>query len=149
MGKDYLKHQLLKQKHYAQSAKQQFCVCIMLFSKTTVTRQWQRKLHPKSEFTLFETASSLLFQELNSKGLYLSSRKENESRCLVFPSCIKREKKDLHSGGSLGCRLRDAVAFKNSLEVLIIDYRLSVYLLLTDGMEQRYLYTKPFETRDN
>ena len=99
----------------------------MLFSKTTVTRQWQRKLHPKSEFTLFETASSLLFQELNSKGLYLSSRKENESRCLVFPSCIKREKKDLHSGGSLGCRLR--------LEVLIIDYRLSVYLLLTGGME--------------
>ena len=75
-------------------------MCIMLFSKllccscqTTVRRQWQGKLHPKSEFTLLETASSLLFQELNSKGLYLSSRKENGSRCLVFPSCIKREKK--------------------------------------------------------
>ena len=141
MGKDCLKHQLLKQKHYAQSAKQQFCVCIKLFSKTRVRRQWQRKLHPKSEFTLLETASSLLFQELNSKGLYLSSRKENERRCLVFSSCIKREKKDSHSGGSSGCRLRDAVAFKNNLEVQIIDYRLSEKLLLTGGMEQRYLYT--------
>lgn len=149
MGKDCLKHQLRKKKHYAQSTKQQFCVCIMLFSKTTVRRQWQRKLQPKSEFILLETASSLLFQELNSKGLYLSSRKENQSRSFVFPSCIKREKKDPHSGGSLGCRLRLVVAFKNSLEVQIIDYRLSVQLLLTGGMEQRYLYTQPFETRDN
>ena len=31
------------------------------------------------------------FQELNSKGLYLSSRKEKENRCLVFSSSINRE----------------------------------------------------------
>ena len=31
------------------------------------------------------------FQELNSKGLYLSSRKEKENRCLMFTSSINRE----------------------------------------------------------
>ena len=37
-----------------------------------------------------------IFLELNSLGLYWSSRKENESRCLVFTSSIKREIKQIH-----------------------------------------------------
>ena len=36
------------------------------------------------------------FQELNSKGLYLSSRKEKENCCLVFTSSRKREIKKFH-----------------------------------------------------
>ena len=36
------------------------------------------------------------FQELNSKGLYLSSLKEKENRCLVFTSSRKREIKKFH-----------------------------------------------------
>ena len=32
-----------------------------------------------------------IFQELNSKGLYLSSQKEKENRCLVFTSSMNRE----------------------------------------------------------
>ena len=50
-------------------------------------RQRQRKRHSKSEFALLQTSCWRFFQELNSKGLYLSSQKEN--RCHVFPSSIK------------------------------------------------------------
>ena len=34
-----------------------------------------------------------IFQELNSKGLYVSSKKQNENRCFVFTSSIKRQLK--------------------------------------------------------
>ena len=67
-------------------------------------RQRQQKRHPKSEFALFLFQTSLLllqlsicqmlaifFQELNSKGLNLSSQKEKENRCHVLPSSTKRE----------------------------------------------------------
>ena len=37
-----------------------------------------------------------IFLELNSKRLYQSSGKENESRCLVFTSSIKREIRHFH-----------------------------------------------------
>ena len=32
-----------------------------------------------------------IFQELNSKGLYLNSEKQKENRCLVFTSSTKRD----------------------------------------------------------
>ena len=37
-----------------------------------------------------------IFLELNSKRLYQSSGKENESRCLVFTSSTKREIRQFH-----------------------------------------------------
>ena len=37
-----------------------------------------------------------MFLELNSKGLYHSSRKEKESYCLVIPSSTKREIRHFH-----------------------------------------------------
>ena len=37
-----------------------------------------------------------MFLELNSKGLYLSSEKEKENRCLVFTSSIKRAVRKFH-----------------------------------------------------
>ena len=36
-----------------------------------------------------------IFQELNSKGLYVSSKKQNENR-FVFTSSIKRQLKKFH-----------------------------------------------------
>ena len=71
-------------------------------------RRWRlRKRHLKSEVALLETLLFLfhLFQfikcwqfslELNSKRLYRISGKENESRCLVFTSSIKREIRHFH-----------------------------------------------------
>ena len=50
-------------------------------------QQRQRKRHSKSEFALLQTSRCRFFQELNSKGLYLSSQKEN--RFHVLPSSIK------------------------------------------------------------
>ena len=73
-----------------------------------------RKPHLKSEFALPQTLSRLIylvwfvkcwrfFVELNSKGLYQSSRKEKESFCLVFPSLTKREiRACLHGVGDPG-----------------------------------------------
>ena len=37
-----------------------------------------------------------IFLELNFKGLYQSSGKEKESRCLEFPSSTKREFRHFH-----------------------------------------------------
>ena len=37
-----------------------------------------------------------IFLELNSKGLYLSSQKEKENRCLIFAFSIKREIRKFH-----------------------------------------------------
>ena len=37
-----------------------------------------------------------IFQELNSKGLYVSSKKQNENRCFVFTSSIKRQLEKFH-----------------------------------------------------
>ena len=37
-----------------------------------------------------------IFQELNPKGLYLSSQKQKENRSLVFTSSIKREIRKFH-----------------------------------------------------
>ena len=37
-----------------------------------------------------------IFQELNSKGLNLSSQKQEENRCDVFTSSIKREIRKFH-----------------------------------------------------
>ena len=69
-------------------------------------RQWKRL--SKSEFPLFQNSSPLLnsfnltnvgdfFQELNSKGLHLSSQKEKEDCCGVFTSSIKREIRKFHA----------------------------------------------------
>ena len=69
-------------------------------------RHWLQKSHLRSEFAPLQTLSSLfrlvqfvkcwrIFLELNSKGLYRRSRKEKESRCLVFTSC-QREIRHLH-----------------------------------------------------
>ena len=60
-----------------------------------------RKRQLKCVFALLKTLSRLfhfvlfircwrIFLELNSKGLYLSSGKEKEGRCLVFTSCTKK-----------------------------------------------------------
>ena len=38
----------------------------------------------------------ILFQELNSKGLYLSQQKEKENRRLVFPSSTQHEIRTFH-----------------------------------------------------
>ena len=52
------------------------------------SRQRQQKRYPtESVFVLLQTSRLRFFQELISKGLYLSSQKEN--RCHVFPSSIK------------------------------------------------------------
>ena len=71
-------------------------------------RRWRlRKRHLKSEVALLQTLSRLfhLFQftkcwqfslEMNSKELYQSSGKENQSRCLVFTFSIKRENRHFH-----------------------------------------------------
>ena len=70
-------------------------------------RRWLRKRHLKSEFALLQTLSCLFhlvyfvkrrqsFLELNSKGLYQSSRKEKESCCLVLPSSTKCEIRHFH-----------------------------------------------------
>ena len=75
--------------------------------KRCISRQRQRNHHPKREFALFQTSSLLfqlfqfvkcwrIFQELNSKGLFLSSQKEKEYRCLVFTSSLKREIRHFH-----------------------------------------------------
>ena len=56
-------------------------------------RRRVRKRHLKSEFALPQTLS-LLFLELNSKGLHQSSGKEN--CCLVFPSSTKRKIRKFH-----------------------------------------------------
>ena len=66
--------------------------------------QWLRKRHLKSEFALSQTLSRSFhlvqffkcwqtLMELNSKGLYQSTGKEKESRCLIlmFKSPQKRE----------------------------------------------------------
>ena len=66
-------------------------------------QRWRRlpKRHLKSEFALLQTLSRLFhvvqfvqcwqfFLELSSKGLYQSSAKEKENRCLVFLSSTKR-----------------------------------------------------------
>ena len=37
-----------------------------------------------------------IFQELNSKGLYVSSKKQNENRCFEFTSSIKRQLRKFH-----------------------------------------------------
>ena len=37
-----------------------------------------------------------IFQELNSKGLYLSSKKQNENRSVEFTSSIKRQLRKFH-----------------------------------------------------
>ena len=37
-----------------------------------------------------------IFQELNSKGLYLSSKKQNENRCVEFTPSIKRQLRKFH-----------------------------------------------------
>ena len=69
-------------------------------------RHWLQKSHLRSEFAPLQTLSSLfrlvqfvkcwrIFQELNSEGLYRRSRKEKESRCLVFTSC-QREIRHFH-----------------------------------------------------
>jgi len=69
-------------------------------------RRWLRKRHLKSEFAPLQTWSPLshlvqfvkcwwTFLELNSKGLCRRSRKETESRCLVFTSC-QREIRHFH-----------------------------------------------------
>ena len=69
-------------------------------------RHWLQKRHLESEFAPLQTLSRLshrvqfvkcwwTFLELNSKGLYRRSRKEKESRCLVFTSC-QREIRHLH-----------------------------------------------------
>ena len=61
-------------------------------------RHWLQKSHLRSEFAPLQTLSSLfrlvqfvkcwrIFQVLNSEGLYRRSRKEKESRFLVF-KCI-------------------------------------------------------------
>ena len=61
-----------------------------------------RKRLLKSEFALLQTLSRLyylvpsvkcvrIFLELNPKGLYQSSEKEKESRCLEFTCSTKRE----------------------------------------------------------
>ena len=67
-----------------------------------------RKRHLKSEVTLPQTLSRLLrvssnssnvvncFLEMNSKRLYRSSGREEESRCLVFTSSTKREIGHVH-----------------------------------------------------
>ena len=58
-----------------------------------VTQKWIRTV---SNFIAFIPAPLIcqilaIFQELNSKGLYLSSLKQKENRCLVFTSSKKRE----------------------------------------------------------
>ena len=69
-------------------------------------RHWLQKSHLRSEFAPLQTLSGLfrlvqfnkywrIFLELNSKGLYRRSRKEKESRCLVFTSC-QREIRHFH-----------------------------------------------------
>ena len=71
-------------------------------------RRWLQKRHLRSEFAPLQTLSRLfrlvqfvkcwrIFLELimNSKGLYRRSRKEKESRCLVFTSC-QREIRHFH-----------------------------------------------------
>ena len=68
-------------------------------------RLW--KCHLKSKFALPETLSGLfpyvyfvkcwqISLELNSKGLYLSSGKEKENCCFVFPSWKKPEIRHFH-----------------------------------------------------
>ena len=68
--------------------------------------RWLQKRHLESEFAPLQTLSGLFrlvqfvkcwrtFLELNSKGLYRRSRKEKDSRCLVFTSC-QREIRHFH-----------------------------------------------------
>ena len=74
------------------------------YSRDLKYQPWRRlrKRHLKKEFALLQTLSRLfqlvqfvkcwqIFLELNSKRLYQSSGKEEESRCLVFMSSTKRE----------------------------------------------------------
>ena len=71
-------------------------------------RRRLRKCHLKSEFALPQTFNELIPSrlipqmlenfsvQLNSEGLYQSSRKQKESCCLVFPSSTKREIRHFH-----------------------------------------------------
>ena len=70
-------------------------------------RRRLRKRHLKSEFALLQTLSRSFhlvqfvnscqtFLELNSKGLYQSSGKEEESSRRMFPSSTKREVRHVH-----------------------------------------------------
>ena len=70
-------------------------------------RRRLRKRHLKSEFALLQILSRLFYLvyfvkcwqislEWNAKGLYKSSGKEKENRCLVFPSSAKREIRHFH-----------------------------------------------------
>ena len=70
-------------------------------------RRWLRKRHLKSAFALPQTLGRLfrlvqfvkcwqIFLELNAKGLYQSTGKEKESRCLLFTSSSKREIRKFH-----------------------------------------------------
>ena len=54
------------------------------------------KLHRAYSISFNSSNVGKLFLELNSKGLYQSSRKEKASCCLVFPSSTKREIGHLH-----------------------------------------------------
>ena len=70
-------------------------------------RHWLQKSHLRSEFAPLQTLSSLfrlvqfvkcwrIFQELNSEGLYRRSRKEKESRFLVFKSSQRTDGKEIY-----------------------------------------------------
>ena len=95
---------------YSVTVLSQVCVVVILPCKICshctwcyireLKQQWQGRLqkrHLKSEVALLQTLVQLLprvqfakcwlfLLELNSKRLYRSSRKEKESRCLVFTS---------------------------------------------------------------
>ena len=70
-------------------------------------RRRLQKSHLKSEFMLLQTLLRLfhfvqfhklwrIFLEINSKGLYQSSGKGKENRCLMFTSHTKRETRPFH-----------------------------------------------------
>ena len=75
-------------------------------------RRWLQKRHLKSEFAPLQTLSGLfrlvpfvkcwrIFLELNSEGLYRRSRKEKESRFLVFTSSQRTDGKEMHKNNKI------------------------------------------------
>ena len=70
------------------------CTCrvVVLLIKPGV-RSWRQS---RSSRLIQFVECCQIFLELNSKGLYQSSGKETEGRCLVFTSSTRREIRQLH-----------------------------------------------------
>ena len=68
---------------------------------TDTKTSFKKYIHAASNFMVFIPSRSIQqimakFLGLNSKGVFRSSGKEEESRCLVFTSSTKRENRKIY-----------------------------------------------------